>query len=71
MSTELIQDGAVGLVALAAATVMVLRIVRSMRSSAEPKCSNCASCETPAEGQPGAETGTVTHPLVIVRRPTR
>jgi hypothetical protein len=71
MSAELIQDGAVGLVALAAAAVMIRRVVRSMRSSTEPKCSNCASCETPADGQPGTDAGAVTHPLVVVRRPTR
>jgi hypothetical protein len=70
MPVDLIQDGAVTLIAIAAATLIFRRVAGSMRKTAAAKCSNCASaCETTA-GEP--RTGeAATHPLVVVRRQTR
>jgi anaerobic selenocysteine-containing dehydrogenase len=68
---ELLQDGAVTVIAVAAAAIAFRRQFASWRKDASPKCSNCASgCDDTAEVK-AAPPNDAAHPMILVRRPPR
>jgi len=71
MPVDLLQDGAVTLVAVAAVVLIIRRYFGATANEASPKCSNCASaCDDPA-AKPSPEGAPVTHPVILVRRSPR
>ena len=68
MPVDLLQDGAVTLVAIAAVVLIVRRYLGSTVNDATPKCSNCASaCDGPVPQSP-TQSAPVAHPVNFVRR---
>jgi hypothetical protein len=72
MPVDLLQDGAVTLVAVAAVVLILRRYFHSTVNDASPKCSNCASaCDDPAGANAASPDSPVSHPLIVVRRSPR